>query len=392
MKKNLSLFTFIGLIAGIFFGLLLPQYTDKISFIGSFYISFLKYLIVPVVFTSISVSIYDSKNLKNRLVLKTIAVFVIMFIATFLLSSAIIMIVDPAKDFVFENVEWNGNTTSFDIAGVFANLIPRDLNKFLTGSYLFTVIIISFIFGYLCTLHEKGNSLITIIRKIKEFLFKVLEYFMYLTPLAVFSLISNTVSKYGTVLLGVGIRYIGCAYLCALATLILIMILPVLLIRKMSPMTFLKKVNKIWLMTITTCSSSATLPYTIKVCQEEFNIPEEITDVVVPLGCTIHMCGGAVSFSLLGLFCSRLFNVDIDLAKYLMMIIVAVAINMSAPGIPNGGVVIGASYLQMLGIPLDFIGFYSGIYKLLDMVYTSLNVTGDITANVIINELSKRKD
>ena len=141
-------------------------------------------------------------------------------------------------------------------------------------------------------------------------------------------------------------------------------------------------------MTITTCSSSATLPYTIKTCKEEFGVPSEITDVVVPLGCTIHMCGGAVSFALLGIFCTKLFGVELTLSRYVLMLISSVLINMGAPGIPNGGVVIGATYLQILGIPLDFIGFYSGIYKLLDMVYTTLNVTGDVVADVIIDKLS----
>ena len=169
------------------------------------------------------------------------------------------------------------------------------------------------------------------------------------------------------------------------------MIVPILLITKMSPATFIRKVYKIWTITLSTCSSAATLPYTIKTCHEEFGIPDEVTDVVVPLGTTIHMCGGAVSFALLGLFCSKLFGVKISFGKYILMLIYAILINMAAPGIPNGGVVIGATYLQLLGIPLDFIGFYSGIYKLLDMVYTSLNVTDDIASNVIINYINKRQ-
>ena len=103
------------------------------------------------------------------------------------------------------------------------------------------------------------------------------------------------------------------------------------------------------------------------------------------------MCGGAVSFALRGLFCSKLFGVQITIGKYILMLIYAILINMAAPGIPNGGVVIGATYLQLLGIPLDFIGFYSGIYKLLDMIYTSLNVTDDIASNVIINYINNRK-
>ncbi len=390
MKKNFSLFTFIALLMGIIFGLFFSQYTDSIAFIGTWYITFLKYMIVPVVFTSITVSVYDSRNLKNRMIIKTVALFVAMFTATFLLSSLIVMYVDPSRGFILEEVEWNGTTTQFDLKQMFLNLIPKNLKKFLTGSYLFFVIAVSFLIGYLSSLFKGGEKLIEGIRKIKDFLFRILEYFMYVTPFAVFSLISVTVARYGSVLLGVGVRYILTAYLCALITLNVVMVLPVLIICRMSPLTFIKKVNKIWLMTVTTCSSSATLPYTIKTCKEEFSIPDEITDVVVPLGCTIHMCGGAVSFSLLGLFCSRLFGIELTLSRYLLMLASAILINMSAPGIPNGGVVVGATYLQLLGIPLDFIGFYSGIYKLLDMVYTSLNVTGDITANVIIDHTNRK--
>ena len=73
------------------------------------------------------------------------------------------------------------------------------------------------------------------------------------------------------------------------------------------------------------------------------------------------------------------------------MIFSATVINMAAPGIPNGGVVIGATYLSLLGLPLTFIGFYSSIYKLLDMSYTTLNVTGDVTANVILNKICYNK-
>jgi len=391
MKSKLSLYTLIGLALGIVFGLCLPQYTSSISFIGTYYVTFLKYMIVPVVFTSIALSIYNSRNFKDKLVIKTIILFIIMFVTTFLLSSLIVTIINPASGFKFESVEWSGQTTNITIQSLFLNLIPKDLKKFLTGGYLFSVIIASFIIGLICSKFKSLEGVMEVISKIKEFLFKVLEYFMYTTPIAVFALISNTIANYGSILLGVGVKYILTAYLCSIITLVVVMILPVLLICKMNPIEFIKKTYRIWLMTVTTCSSAATLPYTIKLCKEDLNIPEKITDVVVPLGCTIHMCGGAVSFSLLGLFCAKLFGVEINLTTYLLMIISSVLINMSAPGIPNGGVVIGATYLQLLGIPLDFIGFYSGIYKLLDMVYTTLNVTGDITANVILNNQTKKE-
>ena len=391
MKNRLSLFTLVALLLGIVFGLLLPNYVPYIKFIGTYYITILKYMVVPVVITTISVSIYNSTKLKNKLVPITLLVFVLMFTATFLLSSLIVTLINPSSGFVLQDVDWNGTTSNLGIGGMLLNLIPSSLSKFLTGGYLFTVILIAVIIGFVCSRFAGGQKVIDVIEKIKNFLFMILGYYMYITPFAVFSLISNTIVEYGPIVLGVGAKYILTAYICAIAALIVVMILPILLITKMSPITFIKKVYKIWMITLSTCSSAATLPYTIKTCHEEFGIPDEVTDVVVPLGTTIHMCGGAVSFALLGLFCSRLFGVQITIGKYILMLIYAILINMAAPGIPNGGVAIGATYLQLLGIPLNFIGFYSGIYKLLDMIYTSLNVTDDIASNVIIDYLNKNR-
>ena len=391
MKNKLSLFTLVGLILGILFGLLLPGLAPQIKFIGTYYITILKYMVVPVVITTISVSIFNSTKLKSKLVFKTLLVFVSMFTATFLLSSLLVILINPSNGFVLVNEDWSGNTSIPGFLGMLGNLIPKDLKKFATGGNLFTVILIAVILGYVCSKFENGEKVISVIDKIKEFLFKVLGYYMYVTPFAVFSLISNTIVEYGPIVLGVGAKYILTAYICAIGALLVVMILPILLITKMSPITFIKKVYKIWMITLSTCSSATTLPYTIKTCHDEFNIPDEVTDVVVPLGTTIHMCGGAVSFALLGLFCSKLFGIQITFGKYILMLIYAILINMAAPGIPNGGVAIGATYLQLLGIPLDFIGFYSGIYKLLDMIYTSLNVTDDIASNVIIDYLNKNR-
>lgn len=389
MKNKLNLFTLAGLILGIILGLCVPQYVDKIAFIGTFYITCLKYMAVPIVFTSICVSVYNSRKLKNKLIGKTLLTFAVMFIATFLLSSLVTIIINPAGDFVLENGGWDGSTTTIGITSILYNLFPKSLDKLLTGANLFFVILVAAIIGVICEATNQ-KQIINGIEKVKEFLIKILGYFMWISPFAVCALISNTIAKYGPIIMGVGAKYILTAYICALLSLIVVMILPILLICKISPITFVKKVYKIWLITLSTCSSAATLPYTIKVCEEEFNVPREVTDVVVPLGTTIHMCGGAVSFALLGLFCSKLFGVEITFGKYLMMLLFAMMINMAAPGIPNGGVVIGATYLQLLGIPLDFMGFYSGIYKLLDMIYTSLNVTDDIASNVIINYLREK--
>lgn len=386
MKKTFSILTIVGLILGIIIGLCSKELALALEIIGTWYIKILKVFITPVLFTSIAVTIYETSKKKNRLVIKSVGLFTIMYIATFILTSIVVVLIDPSKGFVFEQVEWTGTTTTFSLKNMLLSLLPSNLSDIFISPKVFFVIVVAYLFGKISSLFKNSQKVFDVIGKAKVIITKALEYFMYVTPIATLSLMASTVAKYGYILLGVGVKYILVAYLCGIITLLVVMILPVSLIKKVSPLEYIKKVYKIWIMTITTCSSAATLPYTCKVCKEEFDIDSEVTDVVVPLGCTIHMCGGAVSFALLGLFTAKLYGVDINLTVYLMMLFSSLLINMAAPGIPGGGIVIGATYLELLSIPLGFIGFYSGIYKLLDMCYTTLNVTGDISANILLNK------
>ena len=391
MKKNLSIYTLIALFAGILAGLFAKHLVVQLSFIGTIYINLLKFLIGPIVFTSIVSTIYNSQGRKDRIILRAISVYIAMFLATFILTSILVTLIDPARGFVFPSTEWTGSTQNLSIQEIIVNLFPSNIVSIFLDTKLFAIIMFAYALGIAAYRVKDGDRLIKGITILRDVFFKILEYIMYLTPLAVFSLISNTIANYGTVIIGVGLRYIATAYLGGLITIILVMVLPVWIFAGIRPLEYLKKVYKVWLVSLTTCSSAATLPTTMKVCEEEFGVDKNIVDVVSPLGCTIHMCGGAVSFALLGLFCSRMYSIEVNLITFIMMMISSLLINMSAPGIPNGGVVIGATYLQLLEIPLDFIGFYSGMYKILDMLYTTLNVTGNITANVIISESLKEK-
>ena len=366
-------------------GFLLKENIMKIEFLGTFYVTILKYLILPVIFTSIVSSIYESHAYEGKIFVKTILIFVMMFTCSFLLSSLIIWIIDPARSFNITNNVQDVQTSNISFIDLFTNLLPKDILGIFTGKYLFFVIIVSYIIGYLSYIF-KLNMFIDGINYIKKYLFIILEYLTYYAPIAVFSLIGVSVYKFGISSLLAGLKYIIAAYVAGLFVLVIIMLLPLRLFKGINLREYIKKVYPIWLMTLSTCSSAATLPYTLKLCKEDLKLDEKISDIVLPLGCTIHMCGGAVSFSLLSLFCAKLFGIEISFGFYLMMLVSATLINMAAPGIPGGGIVVGATYLQSLGIPLDFIGLYSGIYKILDMLYTSLNVSGDISANVLLNK------
>ena len=384
MKKTLSILTIAALLLGILAGIFLPGILPYIGFAGVWYVKILKAFVSPVIFTGIAVSAYASAGKKDGIVVKALLCFAVMFAVSFLLASGLTLLLDPAGGFSFEGAAWEGRETSLDILSVLGNLIPKSLSDIFVSPKLFFIIIAAFLFGKLGSLIKGSEGFFKGIEKLRNWLYKALEYFMYVTPIAVFALSASAASSMGGGFLGAGLRYIGTAYLCSLAVMILVMILPVYLIAGIKPLEYIKKAYRIWIMTVTTCSSAAVLPYTVKLCNEEFGIDSRITESVVPLGCTVHMCGGAVSFALLGLFCAKLYGVQIGIGEYLVMLFVSLLINMAAPGIPGGGIVVGAAYLEMMGIPLGFMGFYAGIYKFLDMSYTTLNVTGDISADLIL--------
>lgn len=344
-------------------------------------------MIVPILFFGISSALASSKR-AGVITLKTIILFIIMFSVSYLICYGLFSMIQPGIGFNFVPVEWNGTTVSTSFEEFFVAIFPNNIIQAMANNSILPVILFAFMFGIALrhTTHAVSERLITTLNCFNLAFNKMLEYILYFTPIGIFALMGNTVAIYGSQILTTCAIYVGCAWLGCLIIALIVMILPVWIYCHINPIEYIKRVSKIWLITLSTCGSAATLPYTIKVCNEEFDIDKEITDIVVPLGCTIHMCGGAVSFSLLALFNCQMYGITITPIMFITMLVVAILINMGAPGIPGGGVVIGASYLALIGCPLDFIGVYAGFYRLLDMAYTTMNVSGDITANLLINK------
>jgi len=394
LKKNqskiLGIASLAAFVLAVIAGLLAPEFCNAIECVGTIYVNLLKIMIVPVLFTGIASSLGNNTGNVSGITVKTILVFIAMFVVSFLICSALWAVLKPGVGAAFTEVEWDGELTELSLSAFLIALFPNNIITAMSNNSILPVIIFAFVFGIViekCKLTRLAQSMEDLSTAFK----KMLEYVMFLTPIGVFSLMGNTVANYGSKILGTAAIYIGCAYLGCVVIAVLVMMLPVWIYAGIDPITYIRRVYKVWIMTLTTCSSAAALPNTIKVCNEEFGISENITNLVVPLGCTIHMCGGAVSFSLLAMFNMQMYGMTMTPGLYILMLVLALVINMGAPGIPGGGIVIGATFLSVLGIPITFIGFYAGIYRLLDMAYTTMNVCGDISANILIHKMVSKK-
>lgn len=377
-------------ILGILLGLSLPRYSDLYKAVGSVYVNLLKLLALPVLMCMVYGAISKPAK-KNRLLPQVLAIFILMFAATFLLTALVNSLVQPGNGVVIPDQAWDGETTSFSFSTFVSKVIPSNLLYAISAGDFLPCILIAAALGFAARKTD-STRLSEWFSDLEKVFLKLLEYVMRFTPIGVFFLMAATASNGGAGIISTGIKYILLAWACSILALIFIMLLPVCLIKKITPLTYFKKIKRIVLNTVSTCSSAATLPITISVCKNEFDIDDDICGLTAPLGCTIHMCGGAVSFCLLAFFSCQMGQQKITFGLFLLMLLTAEIINMAAPGIPGGGIVIGASYLSLLGAPLGIMGMYSGIYRFLDMAYTSLNVLGDITANVILQHIRNIKE
>lgn len=387
-SKIISIASLAAFVLAVIIGLTAPGFCNAIECVGTIYVNLLKIMIVPVLFTGIAAGLANNIESVSGITVKTILLFIIMFVISFLVCVGLWTAIKPGAGAAFQEVAWDGELTELSFSAFLVSLFPNNILTAMSNNTILPVIIFAFVFGIAIN-KCKLTRLAGVVQDLSTAFNRMLSYIMYFTPFGVFSLMSNTVANYGSKILGTAAVYIGCAYLGCVVIAIIVMIIPVWMICKISPIAYVRRVYKVWLMTLTTCSSAATLPTTIRVCNEEFGVSNEITNLVVPLGCTIHMCGGAVSFSLLAMFNMQMIGMPMTFGLFILMLVLALVINMGAPGIPGGGIAIGATFLSVLGIPITFIGFYAGIYRLLDMAYTTMNVCGDITANVLIDHYQK---
>ena len=387
-KENLFIRIAIGFGAGIILGFLAPQFSIDAKIVGDIYLRLIKFMVIPVLVCAMMTGIINSANLKSlrRVAVKTVALYVIMFLASFAVSSCVALIIRPGRGIAFENAPvYDGEPADVSLSGVLQKLFPHSLNDILSSNNILAAILFAVLLSaVIVAMGEKAAPVTAFINRLADIVFKILSAVMETSPVGVMFLMAYSIAEYGAGLFMAIGKYILCCWLACAAVFLLIFLLPVKLFTQTDIRAFLRACGKVALMTMSTTSSAATLPTTIKVSVEDLGAPEEISHFTLPLGCTINMCGGACSFCCLAVFVSDFYSLGLPLSRLAAMAVIATLINMAAPGIPGGGIVLMTSFLTVFGLPVDLIGPVAAFYRLLDMAFTTINVEGDVAANLLI--------
>ena len=383
----------VAMILGVFFGVVLNILSQEniivnsiilnsLILISDLFINALKLIIIPLIFFSIVcgiISLSDDVSL-SRLGIKTLSLYIlttVIAISLGLLFSSFI-----SYDPILSNIE---NVEPIDSSDSKINIFPSNIFKSLAEGNIIHLLIFSVLIGISASkIKDRIQTFIKYFHEFNDVINELVKIIISFTPIAVFCILSKTFSTQGLETLMPLMGY----FLTVVFVLLLhfFVTFPILLkfFTKLSPIKFFSNIKNVIVFSFSTSSSSASIPFTLKTANEQCGINKSIGTFTIPLGATINMDGTAIMQGCATFFLASLYGIDIGLSEIITIVVTATIASIGTAGIPSAGIIMLTVIFSQIGIPLEGITLLLGVDRLLDMMRTSVNVSGDLCISCIV--------
>ncbi|MEJ2530817.1 MAG: dicarboxylate/amino acid:cation symporter [Halioglobus sp.] len=357
--------------------------------VGRIFVASLKLLVVPLVLVSLicgSSSLGDSARM-GPIALKTMALY--LATTAIAVSSALLfaVFVGPGN-----NVELAGEASYQParpppLSDVLVNIVPDNPVRAMAEGNMLQIIVFALLFGYAIShAGEPGRRIAGFFRDTEVVVMKMVEILMALAPYGVFALLARLFTD-----MGIGaIVDLAAYFFTVIAVLLLHALVTYSLLLKglsgLSPKILLSKLRPVWAFAFSTASSGATLPITLRTVERRLGVHNSVAGFTVPLGATINMDGTAIMQGVATVFIAQVYGVDLSLPAFITVILTATLASIGTAAVPGVGLITLALVLEQAGLPVEGIALIIGVDRLLDMVRTAVNVTGDATVSVIVGK------
>jgi Na+/H+-dicarboxylate symporter len=279
------------------------------------------------------------------------------------------------------------------ITDVLVGIFPSNPVQAMAEGNMLQIIVFALLFGYAIShAGEEGRRLASFFRDTETVVMRMVGILMELAPWGVFALLAKLFSEMGIA----AIADLAAYFLTVLGLLILHLVVVYSGLLKMltglSPRILLQKMRSVWAFAFSTASSGATLPVTLRTVERRLGAHNTVAGFTVPLGATINMDGTAIMQGVATVFIAQVYGVDLSLAACLMVVLTATLASIGTAAVPGVGLITLAMVLEQAGLPVEGIALIIGVDRLLDMVRTMVNVTGDATGAVIVAYSEKQLD
>jgi Na+/H+-dicarboxylate symporter len=385
----------IGMILGITVGIIFGEDAVILKPIGSLFVNTIKMLIVPLVFCSIIVGITSMQDTSKmgRIGFKAVIFYLLSTAVAISIGLALGNILQPGAglDLVAQQAETAKATPS--LTDTLVALVPTNPIGALAQGHILQIIVFAVALGVSLTLiGEKGKPAVAVFESLAEAMYKLTDLVMKLAPYGVFALMAWVAGKYGLTLLLPLMKVIGAVYLGSILHVLGVYSALILFIAKLSPVRYFRGIVDAQVVAFTTTSSAGTLPISMKCARENLGVSKGVSSFVLPLGTTINMDGTALYQGVTTLFVAQAFGIDLGMPEYITIILTATLASIGTAGVPGAGLIMLTLVLTTVGLPVEGVALIAGIDRILDMARTTVNISGDIAASVIIAKSEKELD
>ncbi|WP_158768824.1 dicarboxylate/amino acid:cation symporter [Paraglaciecola sp. L1A13] len=363
--------------------------------IGRMFVSSLKLLVVPLVLVSLicgSSSLGDSVRM-GPIAGKSMGLYLLTTALAIGSALLVAVLVGPGENINGASGTNFTTTPTPPFMNILVNIVPSNPIAAMAEGNMLQIIVFALLFGYAIShAGESGQRIANFFRDLEQVIMRLVMVLMALAPYGIFALLASLFSKLGFAV----ILDLAAYFFTVLGVLIFHAVVTYSLLLKvlsgLSPWPLLKKMRSAWAFAFSTASSGATLPITLETAEHRLGVHKEVAGFVVPLGATINMDGTAIMQGVATVFIAQVYGVDMTMTDYVTVIFTATLASIGTAGAPGVGLIMLSMVLTQVGLPVEGIALIIGVDRLLDMVRTSVNVTGDAMVSVLVGKSEGKLD
>ena len=402
-KKKLGLTSriFIGLIGGLILGVILNLFVPHSYFrdtvlvegifyvIGNGFIRLMKMLVVPLVFCSLvcgSASIGDTKAL-GKVGGKTIAFYLCTTALAVTVAITVATVVRPGIGLDMSAIQKGDAVAAESTSAVdtLLNIIPENPIGSLANGTMLQIILFALIVGILLAkMGERAELISNLFSQCNDLMMEMTNMVMTLAPIGVFCMIARTFANLGFDAFVPLLKYMGSVVLGLGIQCFIVYMLLLVVFARLNPIRFLKKFFPVMGFAFSTSTSNATIPMNIDTLEEKIGVSRKISSFTIPLGATINMDGTSIMQGVAVVCAAQAYGIHLGLHGYLTVIATATLASIGTAGIPSVGLVTLSMVFTAVGLPVEAIMLIMGVDRILDMLRTAVNITGDAVCTTIV--------
>ena len=400
-KKKIGLSTqiFIALLIGALFGVVIHYWIPSgyikdtvivegvLYVVGQGFIRLMQMLVVPLVFCSLicgSMAIGDTKTL-GKVGVKTIGFYLVTTALAVCVALGSALLINPGLGLDMDAVQKgtvSSTTEATSLVDTLLNIIPKNPVQSMANGDMLPIIVFALFVGImLAKLGTRGSVVANFFSQFNDVM---MEMTMAIMKIALFCLIARTFATVGFSAFAPMLKYMGNVTLALAIQCLIVYQILLFVFTRLNPFKFIKKFLPVMGFAFSTATSNATIPMSIDTLSKKMGVSKQISSFTIPLGATINMDGTSIMQGVAVVFIAQAYGIPLTMGNLATVVVTATLASIGTAGVPSVGLVTLAMVLNSVGLPTEGIALIMGIDRILDMIRTAVNITGDAVCTTIV--------